>query len=69
MTVWVGTLFTMRARRVRSRAISFELAGLVPERFPLDPAGLGREGAGLYRARVDVGSYESGSIVHRKPLP
>lgn len=46
-----------------------ELAGLVPERPPLDLAGLGREGAGLYRARVDVEPYESGSIVHRKPLP
>ena len=46
-----------------------ELAGLVPERFPLDLAGLGHEGAGLYRAGVDVEPYESGSIVHRKPLP
>ena len=46
-----------------------ELAGLVPERFPLDFARGRHEGAGLYRARVDVEPYESGSIVHRKPLP
>ena len=46
-----------------------ELAGLVPERFPLDLARGRHESAGLYRARVDVEPYESGSIVHRKPLP
>ena len=46
-----------------------ELVGIVPERFPLDLAGLGREGAGLYRTRVDVGPYERGGIVHQKPLP
>ena len=46
-----------------------ELAGLVPERFPLDLARGRHESAGLYRARVDVEPYESGSIAHRKPLP
>lgn len=46
-----------------------ELAGLVPERLPHDLARGGLEGAGLYRAGLCVEPYESGSIVHRKPLP
>ena len=46
-----------------------DLAGLVTERFPVDLARGRDEGAGLYRAGVDVEPYESGSIVHRKPLP
>lgn len=46
-----------------------ELAGLVPERLPLGLAGLGREGAGLYRAGVHVEPYEGGSIIGSSEAP
>ena len=46
-----------------------ELAGLIPERFSLDLAGLGHEGVGLYRAGVHVDLMNVVALFIARPLP